>query len=45
MEDLNKSFLEIRGNIKYDLTGLVEERVVGNFNYHSGQIIEEINKP
>ena len=44
MEYMKKMFVEIRGDTKHDLTGLVDERVVGNFNYHSGQIIEEINR-
>ena len=44
MEYPRKTFVEIRGNIKHDLTGIVYERGTGNSNYNLDQIIEAINR-
>ena len=45
MEERKERFVELRVNIKHDLTGLVDERVMINSNYDLDQIIEAINRP
>ena len=44
MEDIKKRFVEIRGNTKNYLTGLMDEKGVGGSNDLSDKIIEAINK-
>ena len=39
VEEPNNKFVEIRVNIKHDLTGLMDERGTGNSDYHWDQII------
>ena len=43
-EYLKKLFVEIKGNIKHDLTGTTDERGTGNSNYHLDKIIEAITR-
>ena len=45
MEERKERFVELRVNIKHDMTGLVDERVMINSNYDLDQIIEAINMP
>ena len=45
MEERKERFVELRVNIKHDMTGLVDERVMINSNYDLDQIIEAINRP
>ena len=40
MEERKERFVELRVNIKHDLTGLVDERGAENYNYHLDQIFE-----
>ena len=40
MEYMKKMFVEIRGDTKHDLTGLVDKRGAENYNYHLDQIFE-----
>ena len=44
MKNLKKGFVDISGNIKHDLTGIIDESVMGGYNYRSYQIIEETNR-
>ena len=44
MEDTKKRFVCIRGNIKQYLTGIVDERGLGNSNFRPYQIIEVTNR-
>ena len=39
MEDLKRRFFDNRGNIKHVLTGLTDERGMGNSKFHWDQII------
>ena len=44
MKYTKKKFVEIRGNIKHDLTFLINEREMRNPLYHPDQIIEALNR-
>ena len=44
MKELKKRFFDIRDNIRHDLTGIMDERGMGNSKYHLDQITEAINR-
>ena len=44
MEEPKKISVEMRVNIKHDLTGIMYERGTDNSNYHLDQRIEVINR-